>query len=623
MKLILPYRPQKIILFLIATVVLFSLPTALFAQSHDPYEIFLRHYEATGGLERWKSIKSTQAYGTVIYDGLKGKFRSCYKKTMRFYLYEDFKIINQQQGDDGKQTWLKDTNGKVLINRDEETLKRRQLRELYERFLHIERNSQIFTLHFDGSQFVGRTECLVVRITNTINRDIEWYFFDPKTYYLLKTIEKQPDIEIQTQYSDFRSVKGFVISFHKTSHIAPRDKTEICQTDSFEINPELDDSIFNKPEDSGFDFTFEQGKSSENIPLVMEEDSIFLPVTIGCDTQLWALDTGASGTVIDEDYARKLGMLPEGEIKGFGFGENFNLSFVKIPQYKIKGLSLQGQTVMTFKGLTQNSYEPRIYGIIGYDFLSRFISKIDYATKNISFYDKQFFTYQGKGILIDAPLKNNTFTLPVTVERRYKGRWSLDTGASSTTFHFKYSNSNSLLEKKGPTVARKGMSGVFLQKEIRFDDIELHGLNGNLQLVTPVIAVPLSEEANSTGELAGNLGNSTLKHFVVYLDYEKQQVILEPGIWFDMPFMQNASGITAGLNDYNEPIISYLDPDSPAARAGFKEGDIFTAINEIQVHHLKGIRAIKAILQESSARPLHITVKRGETCLQLRLGADS
>lgn len=589
----------------------------------DPYLIFMKHYELTGGLERWKGVVSTYSNGSVIYDGLAGQFEAFYQKSMRFHLIEDFGVIKYTQGDSGETSWSQDTNGKVLINKDEETLKRRELKRRYEDFEHLNRKSKIFVLSCVGEQIVGNTVCLVVRVTNKINKDIEWYFFDNKTFCLIKTIEKQPDIEIHTQYADFRCVYDFIVPFYTSTYIFPRDKIEITQVEQYAVNPQFDKEIFAIPPDVQDDFVFEQNKNEVTLGFLFEDDAIFLPVRIGQDTRLWQLDTGASGSVIDEDYARWLGIAPEGEIKGFGFGDNFHLSFVKIPQHCVDGLCLKEQTILAFKGVADNSYEPTMYGILGYDFLSRFVTRIDYANQSITFYDKASFSYKGNGIIIDAPLKNNTFTVPVVVDKRLKGRWSLDVGATDASFYFKYAKKHGLLPKKGITGAKRGMGGVFLQKKVRFDEFVFEGVGGGvshrLRLDSPVFSIPLSHNVSSIGELVGNLGNSILKHFVLYLDYDKQQIILEPGKWFNLSFKQDLSGITVGLSEQGEPMISYLDPKAYASRQGFREGDVFVAINNAPLSQVNGVRSVKKILMERTSKPLKITVRRGDSLLDLSL----
>ena len=43
-----------------------------------------------------------------------------------------------------------------------------------------------------------------------------------------------------------------------------------------------------------------------------------------------------------------------------------------------------------------------VVGILGFDFLSRFVTKVDYANQLISFYDPDSFKYTGNGHNIDV-----------------------------------------------------------------------------------------------------------------------------------------------------------------------------------------------------------------------------
>ncbi|MCK5545652.1 MAG: hypothetical protein KAI35_10565, partial [Desulfobulbaceae bacterium] len=92
-----------------------------FAQNtlSDPYVIFQKHYDAIGGLQRLKAIKTFYCEGTTIYDGLEGRFKEWGKRSLKYRLEEDYSVITQVSGDNGKFSWLRDTNGKILIQRDE------------------------------------------------------------------------------------------------------------------------------------------------------------------------------------------------------------------------------------------------------------------------------------------------------------------------------------------------------------------------------------------------------------------------------------------------------------------------------------------------------------------------
>lgn len=581
----------------------------------DPYAIFEAYYEAIGGIDRLKAIHSTYSEGVITYDGLQGKVRSWYERPLRYRSEEDYGIIAHTEGDDGFQTWFQDANGHVLLYKDDETLKRRMIKVLLEDYEHLKRNSPWFSLKFQGVRQIDGRECLVVEMTNAINSDVVQYFFDAKTGLLVMDMERQPDIEIQTVFLNYRWSNGLQIPFRTESHILPRDKRIVIELHRYETDVNYTPERFTVPQ-SKRDYAFDDEDRAKDIHFEFLEDSIFLPVTILNDTRLWVVDSGASGTVIDADYAKSLGLMPQSSIKGFGFGEHFDLSFVQTPGYGVQGARVGPQRILAVKGLRNRSYEPEIVGILGYDFLSRFVVKIDYARQTISFYDPFSFCYEGDGLLLNAPLKYNTFSLPVTLNSEYQGSFSLDTGAFRSSIYYQFAQKHGLLHKKGIMRAVSGLQGAFLEKEVRFASLKVAGL----ELKDVRMSVPSGpvRGMNAGGELAGNLGNSILKHFVVYLDYERQQVVLEKGPWFSRSFKEDETGITVGLSEDGGPMVSYVDSNSSAFKAGLRTGDRILAVNGVSVQVLNGTREIKEILRQWPQIRLNLQVQRGGKVLRYR-----
>ncbi|MFO7559927.1 MAG: aspartyl protease family protein [Desulfobacterales bacterium] len=608
-------------------IIFFTIGLLLTAAGHsrsdltDPYQIFQRHYEAIGGVKTLKSIKTAYIEGTTVYDGLKGRFKKWEESPLRYRLEEDFTIIAQLEGDNGHFSWIKDTNGKVMICRDEETLKRRKIKIRLENFEHLQPDSKFFSLSFEGIQMVENDPCYVVKLTNRINHDVLWSFFDTKHFLLRKSILKQPDMEIHTVYSDYHEEHGIKIAYHEESDIFPREKKEITTIEKCLINTDIDDSVFEMPENIARDFRFQNGNSSENIPFEFVENNIFLRVNIKDDERLWLLDSGASMSVIDKNYADSLGAKSSGSIKGFGFGANFDLQFVTLPAFSIQGVEFEEQKIFSFANLAENFHEPVCFGILGYDFLSRFVVKIDYADQKLSIYDPIHFKYSANGTIIDAPLKSRTFTIPMTVDNQYSGRWSIDLGSFNTSFYFPFASSNNLSDRKGIERISRGMGGEYMEKTVQFKNLKI----GGFVIKNPLICVPYKEESGASliGELAGNIGNSTLRHFQIYLDYEKQQVILEQGKDFNKKFPRDNSGMMIGRTEQGQPKIVFIAAGLPGDKAGFLEGDIILSINRKKSEKDLSILQIARLLREDAGTKHDLVIMRDGQIKTIRLTLEN
>ena len=583
----------------------------------DPRGILLKHYEVIGGVEKLKEIKSGYIEGAITFDGLNGTFRQWEEIPLKYRLEEDYGVIKQIFGDDGRQSWTVDPNGKVQIQRDDDTLKRRRVKALLEVFDHVNAGSKNFILTYEGDKKAGEVDCHVVKMANIINEDCTFFFFNKENYYLVKAIIKQPDVEIHTLFSDYREIDGIIHPFHEETEILPREKKETLQLMKYDFNIKADQTLFSIPQNDVEDFAFLNGENSENVPFTFIENSIYIPVTINSETRFWLFDNGASMSIIDADYASSLGLKPEGEIKGFGIASVFDFSFVTLPSYQVRGIKFNPQKVFSYKGLANRFYDSDIVGILGHDFVSRFVTKIDYAARTLSFYHPGKFKYAGEGRIIDAPLRNKIFSIPAAVDGKYTGKWTLDLGAFDVSFHYPYADENNLLNLRGVDRLSADLGGQHRERTARFKSFEV----GGFKVLYPLINIPLDKGkgSNISREIIGNIGNSLLRHFTVYLDYKRQQVILEKGKDFETKFPADKSGLLIGSTDEGLPEIVFVAPDTPAEKAGFLIGDIIRKINGTDAGSFGGIIGVRNLFLEEAGREYSIEVSRAGSKQELKV----
>ncbi|OEU69349.1 MAG: hypothetical protein BA864_00035 [Desulfuromonadales bacterium C00003093] len=610
-------------LITLLTILLLFVAQLLIAASsaeQDPYTLFRAHYQATGGLQRWQALNTSYSEGDVIYDGLSGTIKVWEKKPLQARIEEDFGVIRELSGDSGECAWRLDYNGQLEIQRDPETLKRRQLSQYLSSFDHLNPQSEIFTLTLEAPTEIDGQPCHVICMKNTINSDVTWFYFDVASLKLSATVTRQPDIEIHSSYADYRQVDGLSIPFFQRDDIHPRQKHRETKLTHVELNPPLTASRFAIPAAQPVAITFPPGCDSLQIPFLSAEGEIHLPVTVKNDTKWWLLDSGASSSVIDEGYARRLGLIPGGQIKGFGFGDNFDLSFVAVPELQIGSspqlLRMAPHTVMAYDGLVESSYEPLRHGILGYDFLSRFVVRIDYAQRFLTLYAPQH-PPAADSLWIDAPLTYRMFTLPVQIDARQAGRWSLDIGARHSSFYYPYAQRHYLLDRAGVEHVSQGLSGVSIDRFVRFDSLTIAGL----RLERPILSVPGRQGSgmSSVGELSGNLGASVLDHFILWLDYSRQRVRFEPGELFSQPVEVDKSGLLVGMSRQGQPMVSFVAADSPAARAGFVAGDMIEAIDDRAVVSYGGVLPIRQLLLQQTGRCYRFRVQRADKMHELLL----
>jgi hypothetical protein len=117
------------------------------------------------------------------------------------------------------------------------------------------------------------------------------------------------------------------------------------------------------------------------------------------------------------------------------------------------------------------------------------------------------------------------------------------------------------------------------------------------------------EGAFAGGELVGNLGTTLFRHFVLYLDYERQQVIVEKGDDFETEFPWDRSGLQLWRPDEVVEVL-YVSPGTPAEEAGFAEGDTVLSINGIGVESFGGLMALREMFRADVGTEYDFEVER-------------
>jgi hypothetical protein len=360
---------------------------ALAADLTDPYEILHRHFEAVGGLERARDERTSYSEGSIeiVGTGLQGTFRSWGQFPTYSRQELDLTIVTQTSGDNGEFGWLVDQNGKIRIQKDEATMERREIADRAAAYDYLDPDSETFGLSLEGIEKSGEVDCYVLRLTNTINDDVTRLFYDTEGFLLQRKEDIEPDQERHSTFGDYREVDGFRVAFRQETEILPIGQRIVVELTEYRSNLEIDPMLFEPPGEDVKDFTFTDGASSAEIPFEFIETHIYLMVTVGGKEGRWVLDSGASSTVVDRAFARELGLEIEGEIKGRGVSQTVDVSFVTLPPLSIETLSLAEQKVVTidigwlFRKTMGADFE--VVGILGYDFLSRFVTRVDYAAQ--------------------------------------------------------------------------------------------------------------------------------------------------------------------------------------------------------------------------------------------------
>jgi hypothetical protein len=339
------------------------------------------------------------------------------------------------------------------------------------------------------------------------------------------------------------------------------------------------------------------------------------------DSLNFILDSGSSGISLDSTTAAELGLQPEptdrtirgiAGIKKVGFLYNRHLKF--------KGLEIDSLDfhVNDYSILT-TVYGERIDGIIGYSLLSRYIVKIDYDSLKLEFWTRGTMRYPRGGFLTKPILS----TLPVQFARVKDGnvlmaRFLHDIGAGVCLMLSKdFAEDSSVLSKKRKLWAKEGegVGGkidmhVTVIKELKFGPYRFRNV--------PTYIFDDIYNVTSYPYLGGLIGNDILRRFNTIINYDKRDIYLVPNTHYREPFDYSYSGIE--LYFVNGQVeVGDVAKNSPAEKAGLKEGDIVVAINN---NFSGNLNQYKIALQSANEK-MKIIIRRNAELVQVEFKVKS
>jgi len=589
----------------------------------DPYAILERSVAASGGLDNIRSHETSYAEGTIeiVGSGLAGPFRQWQRRPELQRLEVELGPLAITQGNNGEVAWTVDQNGKVQIHRDELTVGQEKADSLMAEFAHLDRGSAVFAVTYDGLDTAAGAACYVVTITNTLSLDTTRLYIDTASFRQRKSAALTASGQTITVYDDFRTVAGVEMPFSQRQVTLPVNMVQNIVMTKYEANVPIEPAMFNPPSEDVSDVRFADGDRAEDIPFRFIENHIYVPVTVKGKERLWILDSGAEMTVVEKRFAEEIGLETQGNITGKGAGNLVDVTFTTVPMLSIDDRVLvdeQKVAVIDLYWFFQEALGLEIAGILGYDFLSRVVTRVDYAGERLSFYEPGNFAYAGPGGVLDLPIsQRKSFEPEVIVDGVLRGNWYLDLGAGGLSFGYPYARANGLLDRPGVDHLAYGAGGSFPVRAVRFDSLAFAGFT----VRDEIIDIPAAEVtgAFAEGTVAGNLGNSLFRRFVLFLDYSREQLIVEKGVDFDRAFPRDNSGMQVRYNRDQRISVSFVAPGTPAATSGLQVGDLLRSANGIDISNLDGVVAVRRLFQAGPGTAYDLVVERDGRPIQVRL----
>lgn len=231
---------KKIVLSM-AVAVLFI--TASLAQTAD--EILTKTIEARGGAEKLNGLKSMimEATTSVMGMDLPTKTQIVSKKGFR----NDVEVMGQKISTaiNGESGWMinpmQGGSDPVDLPVEQVKLSANQL-DLAGMTNYKAAGT---TAELLGKETLDGSEVFKVK-TTAKDGLVTTHFIDTKTFYVVKTVVKVQEMEVETKMSNYKMVDGIAFA-HTTEVSNPQVGSLVTTINKLEINPTIDETIFAKP----------------------------------------------------------------------------------------------------------------------------------------------------------------------------------------------------------------------------------------------------------------------------------------------------------------------------------------------------------------------------------------
>jgi len=329
------------------------------------------------------------------------------------------------------------------------------------------------------------------------------------------------------------------------------------------------------------------------------------------DTLNFILDTGSGGISLDSMTAEYFKLQPEPSNKTIlGIGGIKKVGFLYNRSLKLPGLSVDSLDfhVNDYSVLT-SVYGEKIDGIVGFSFLNRYIVSVNYDSLKIEVYTPGSFKYPRGGTLLEPILR----MLPVQAARirdniTVNSRFLFDMGAGlCLLLNREFIDDSSFLDKKRVLYPKEaeGLGGKVDMHMTVIRDIKIGPYRFSN---VPTFVFDDTYNLTSYPYLTGLIGNDLLRRFNIILNYRQREFYITPNSHYNDLFDYTYTGVELYYVD-GIVILGDVAKDSPAEKAGLREGDRVIAINK---DFTQNLQLLKQTLMNTTGKVKMIINRNGE-----------
>ena len=320
----------------------------------------------------------------------------------------------------------------------------------------------------------------------------------------------------------------------------------------------------------------------------LQANHLVIPITIDGTPTYALFDTGG-GNAIDPQFARKLGLRerPNGTASGAG-EETVKASRTRVSALGFGALTLHDQEfeVLPLPGTLTHGNGVTVSAIVGREILERYVTRIDYDARTLTFTPASDFHYDGSGVAVPLQLGTPEAIVRASIDG-LTGSFQIDTGSSAslilTSPFIETNNLRKKYQTAGNLIIGRGIGGYSRADLARGTRLRI----GTFEINDMVIDLSTDTAgAFASRWVDGNLGNDVLQRLTMTLDYAHHVVYIEPNLRTDIPTPPNRTGMYVQNDDRAYFDVVDVLANGPAFEAGLRIGDRITSVDGIPARNV-------------------------------------
>jgi hypothetical protein len=494
---------------------------------------------ATGGSDARTNERTLRLKGRIEAIGLTGRWEMWLAAPDRWTRHLTLGSLRFREGYDGEVAWRTDLSGKTVTIQGASELEdaREEGWFLNERWALPDQGGG--RVRRGSRSYRAGVEYDMLQITPPVGQPRRFYV-SAKTGFIERMTREVDQHTVEEHPRNYKTLGGRKRpSVYQSPTLLPSEKPiERMTVDSVWVNPAVDPTRFSPPDLVARRIAWQGVKGAIQVPFTYGSKAVLVKVSInGAPPANFILDTGASLTCIDKNYARDVGITAEGDATVQGIAASSGMRFGRVVSIALAGrrgaqVALRDfrAALLDFSEGTRPVLWRKAHGLLGADFLSRFVVEIDYDSLTVRLHDPTRFRSQGAGQPIPFELHQGIPVVEMTLDGTCTGKFLVDVGNSfHTTVHGSMVRSCRMFgrrKRKEVEVSGGGIGGGFTSTLCRLDSLRL----GPFSWTEPVAALALHTRGGiGSKDFAGNIGNDLLERFRCTYDYSHRTLYLEPG----------------------------------------------------------------------------------------------